>query len=302
MSRTLLIDAPSLIYRAYYSARGSDKVDMLARACDLLDSIISEEMERPDFIVAAADDTDGYCVRRAIDPSYKLARRQEAQTPADLKAALPTVLRFFTDSLGIPVAHARGYEADDVVASLAVHLEGQHRGTILSTDRDLVAAVSPNVDLLLISGSAVKHYDAESAEQVFGVPPDRVHLFKGMVGDSSDGVAGVKGIGPKGAMPLIELARERGDSLADIRASAREHGRGGPYGRAGVLLLDGHQDFRTSVQLVRLHTDLDPRGDLHISAPLTRWDASNRQALREIAIEARTERRLERAAASYAGA
>jgi DNA polymerase-1 len=117
-----------------------------------------------------------------------------------LEEVLPT--------LGMTIAKAPGYEADDVIAHISRHSAAYEEVHILTCDKDMLQLVTNKVKVLLFSSSKkMELVDIDGVIRHFGVYPSEVKYFKALAGDSSDNVAGIKGIGPKTAVKIIEESR-----------------------------------------------------------------------------------------------
>jgi len=213
--RLVVVDAANCLYRAFFAIpplRASDGtptnavlgfVNMLAKA-------LREEV--PDHAVVVLDAPGGASGRRELFADYKATR--DAQ-PEDLSRQIP-LLREVIDAYRIPVLEVPGCEADDVIATLVARAPADAHVTILSTDKDLMQLASERVDLLdTMKG---RRYGPAEVEERFGVPPERLLDLRALVGDPSDNIPGVKGIGEKGAAKLLA---EYG-TLEDLLARADE--------------------------------------------------------------------------------
>jgi len=117
-----------------------------------------------------------------------------------LEEVLPT--------LGMTVVKAPGYEADDVIAHISRHSPAYEEIHILTCDKDMLQLVTNKVKVLLFSSAKkMELVDTDGVLKHFGVYPSEVKYFKALAGDSSDNVAGIKGIGPKTAVKIIEESR-----------------------------------------------------------------------------------------------
>ncbi|OAB62267.1 DNA polymerase I [Leptolyngbya valderiana BDU 20041] len=213
----LLVDGHSLAYRAYYAFAKSREGGLRTSGgiptsvCfgfvrSLLDTIASHH---PDY-VAIAFDTREATFRHEADANYKANR---AETPEDF---IPDVenLKTLLDAFNFPILTAPGYEADDILGTLTRHASDRHFTVkILSGDRDLFQLVNDarHVSVLHLPGGYGKGRNAQPVEyheaQVkdkLGVSPAEVVDFKALCGDSSDNLPGVKGIGEKTAVKLID--------------------------------------------------------------------------------------------------
>lgn len=113
--------------------------------------------------------------------------------------------------LGFNPVGIKGYEADDVIASVAKSASGFHRTDILTCDRDLLGCVSNRVNVILFnSAKKVRRVDIDGVLDIFGVYPSEVRYLKSLSGDSSDNVQGIRGIGDKTAAKIIMESRPQG--------------------------------------------------------------------------------------------
>src|SRR5690606_7038680 len=192
--------------------------------------------------VVVFDAPGGAPFREEIYPAYKANR--DAQ-PEDLSAQLPAV-RELVDAYRFPVLEVEGVEADDVIATLVARLPDDWRVTILSTDKDLMQLVDDRVQLL--DTMKDRRYGPAEVEERFGVPPARVLDVRALVGDPSDNIPGVRGIGDKGAAKLIA---EWGD-LENLLAHADEI----PQARTRNALREQADRARLSKRLAALKHDV----------------------------------------------
>lgn len=197
-----LIDGNSLLFRAYYGVHSrltrSDGVPTGA-VYGFLNMILPIlAAAKPDDAFVCVFDASRITFRQDIYPQYKANR---AETPADL-ITQGTMIRAAMSAIGIPVLCIPGVEADDVIATLARANCGAHDATrIITSDKDLMQLVSDCIYLY----DGMKGHDVREAQvlEKFGVTPDRVIDVQSLMGDSSDNVPGVPGIGPKKASELI---------------------------------------------------------------------------------------------------
>jgi len=144
-------------------------------------------------------DSPGDTWRRDLCPTYKAKRPPKPQALVEALAACRNLKNFRHVS-------ARGFEADDVIATLARHT---HDALILSSDKDLAQLVNGYCRMMNWDGEII---DAAAIEARFGVPPSRMRHLLSWWGDSSDGLPGVRGVGHKKAIPHA-LAGEIGDAM-----------------------------------------------------------------------------------------
>jgi DNA polymerase-1 len=244
-ARLLLIDAANTLYRAFFAVpplRNSKGLptNAIYGFVNMLQKVIRELV--PDQL-AIVMDAPGKSFRHGLYADYKATR--DAQ-PEDLSVQIPWLHRI-AEAYRIPVLQVSGVEADDVIATLARHAPPDVSVTIVSTDKDLMQLVNDHVELL--DTMKDQHYGPAQVEQRFGVPPSALLDVRALVGDPSDNIPGVKGIGEKGAAQLI---REFGD-LEGLLARAGEVSNK----RAREALLAQADQARLSKQLATLNAAVD---------------------------------------------
>jgi ribonuclease HI len=197
-----LLDGSSYIYRAYYGVRdlatsGGMPVNAIFGFTRMLLSLLQEN--RPDYLAVVFDPPREETFRREIYPLYK-AHRDDM--PADLVPQLPYI-RKVVQALNIPALEAPGFEADDVIATLARRFatEGIHV-TVVTGDKDLLQIVGDGIGLL-DTMKVLRSGPSEVLDR-FGVPPELVPDVLGLAGDCSDNIPGVPGIGEKTATELVQ--------------------------------------------------------------------------------------------------
>ena len=203
----LIIDANSLIHRAYHALPPltnsvSAPVGALYGLSSMLLKILKEI--NPGYAVAAFDRPEP-TFRDKIYPSYKEHR---PKTASDLISQLIASRDFFK-AFGIISLDCPGYEADDIIGTVAHNISNKtdiDSIIILSGDLDVLQLVEDNRVVAWVPKQGIglfTKYGREEVIQRFGVPPEYIPDFKGLVGDSSDNIPGVKGVGPKTAATLI---------------------------------------------------------------------------------------------------
>jgi 5'-3' exonuclease len=221
----LLIDAPSLYFRAYFgvpesAARAADgtPVNAVRGFLDMLTTLV--RVRRPDRMVCALDHDWRPDWRVALLPSYKahrLAPEGGEVAPDTLTPQVPVILDVLA-ALGVTAVGAAGYEADDVLGTLSVTQPGPVE--VVSGDRDLFQLVDDarQVRLLYVGRGVAKLEDCDDAavRARYGVPADRYADFAALRGDPSDGLPGVPGVGEKTAARLIERYGDLGGILAAL--------------------------------------------------------------------------------------
>ncbi len=204
MRRWVLIDVANCLYRAFFAPfpplRTADGVPTKAVYVfgNMLRKLLREQ--QPDA-VAMVMDPPGGGFRRELYAEYKATR--DAQ-PEELTQQIP-LARELAAAWRIPLLEVPGYEADDVIATLVERVPDDVEVVIVSTDKDLMQLVGERVTLL--DSMKDRRIGPAEVEERFGVPPAQLLDVRALVGDSSDNIPGVRGIGEKGA---AELVREWG--------------------------------------------------------------------------------------------
>ncbi|CAM1344843.1 DNA polymerase I [Tenacibaculum amylolyticum] len=205
--RLFLLDAYALIFRGYYAfiknprinSKGLDTSAILGFTNSLLDVI---KKEKPDYL-AVCFDKGGSVDRNEMFPEYK-ANRQE--TPEAIKIAVPYIEQIL-EAMNIPAIVREGYEADDIIGTLAKKAEKEGLETYMVTpDKDYAQLVSDNIFMYRPPrmGNGYEKWGVEEVQQKFGVErPEQVIDFLGMMGDSVDNIPGLPGVGEKTAKKFL---------------------------------------------------------------------------------------------------
>ena len=246
-----LIDGNSILFRAYYGVHSR-----LTRADGTPTGAVYGFFNMVLPILASASANDSFvCVfdasrisfRQDIYPAYKANR---TETPADL-ISQSYLVREGVAAMGIPVLCIPGVEADDVIATLArENCTGIDATRIITSDKDLMQLVSDCV--FLYDGMKQREIRTPQVVEKFGVTPDRVIDVQSLMGDSSDNVPGVPGVGPKKAAELINQFGSL-DGLYEHLDDVKNE-------RTRNLLRDNRDSAYISRQLVTLKTDVDLTG------------------------------------------
>ncbi len=196
-----LLDGSSYIYRAYYGVRdlatsGGMPTNAVFGFTRMLLGLLQEN--RPAYLAVVFDPPREETFRRELYPAYKAHRDA---MPADLVPQLPYI-RKVVQALNIPALEASGFEADDVIATLARRYAAEGiQITVVTGDKDLLQIVGDGIGLL----DTMKDLRSGPQEVLdrFGVPPELVPDVLGLAGDISDNIPGVPGIGEKTAAGLV---------------------------------------------------------------------------------------------------
>ncbi len=241
-----LIDTFGFFFRNFYAlpplkSKDGFPTGLLTGFINFINQLISEE--KSDYIVFALD-SEGPSFRTEIDPNYKA---QRPEPPEDLKKQLPVAIRWIKE-MGFPTLSKEGYEADDIIASLVkCAKEKGIKVKIVSHDKDLYQLIDDG-RVVLFDPIKKEEIDEKKATKKFGVPPKLIKDYLALVGDSADNIPGVKGIGPKTAVKLLQ----RYGSLENIYAHLNEI----TPPRVKKLLEEGKENAFLSKKLVELRDDV----------------------------------------------
>src|SRR5688572_2484382 len=243
--RLYLIDGYSNIFRAFYAIRNlsnsrGEPTNAVYGFVTMLRKLLRED--KPDLLGVALD--VGKTFRSERYEEYKANR---TPMPEDLQSQMPWIRRVM-EAYRIPILELQGYEADDVLGSLACRAaEAGYDVVLVSADKDLMQLVEPHVSLY--HTGRTKLYGPKDVEEDFGVPPNKVADVLALMGDSIDNIPGVPGIGEKGAKSLIQ---EHGsleallERAADISRKAYREG-----------LQQHREQALLSKELSTIHTNLE---------------------------------------------
>ncbi|MCH5196231.1 MAG: DNA polymerase I [Oscillospiraceae bacterium] len=200
--KLLLIDGNSIMNRAFYGIRLlSNKNGVYTNALTGFLNIYLKLLkeEKPDMI-AAAFDLKAPTFRHKMYAEYKAGRHQ---MPDELKEQMP-IIKDILRALGVSVIETEGYEADDIIGTLSRAAKENGAECVISTgDRDSFQLVNEKVTVRLASNKEDIIYTPEKIAEVYGVQPSEMLEVKALMGDSSDNIPGVMGIGEKTALSLI---------------------------------------------------------------------------------------------------
>jgi len=250
-----LLDTYGLIYRSYFAFishpltnKAGENVSALYGFFRSLYAIF--KTYRPQFFLAAFDSRTP-TFRHEWYPEYKATRDK---APEDLHAQIPHIERLL-ETLGIVCFRKDGFEADDIIAALARRCEKeQRRCVIISGDKDLMQLVGSFVTVLKPDKSeTLAHCGAEEVKAHWGVAPEQMLDFLSLTGDSSDNIPGVKGIGPKTAVKLLNDYGSLDAVYEHIDAVA---------GSVQKKLIAGKEDAYFSKKLITLAADVPIEGTI----------------------------------------
>jgi DNA polymerase I len=255
--RLFLIDGPSLVYRAFYALPESiatstgEPTNAIFGFASMLVKIVTEYGVCP-TVVAWDAGTSG---RTEVFADYKATRRSR---PDLLKMQWPA-MEPLVEAFGYRNVKLDGYEADDVIASLADRARAAGLASMIVTgDRDVFQLIDPDGLVQVMATSRgitdTKIYDHQAVIDRYGIPPELIPDFYGLKGDTSDNIPGVPGIGDKTASELIQTY----GTLEGVLGHIREVG----GAKRKQNLLDHGEDARVSKRLATVQRDLDVGIDL----------------------------------------
>jgi DNA polymerase-1 len=250
--RLYLIDAMSYIFRAYharppqgFTSPSGEPTQAVFFFNNMLRKLLREH--EPDY-VAVAFESRGPTVRDELFAEYKA---QRPPAPDDLVVQIEPIKRLCR-ALQLTLLEQEGYEADDVIATLARRAAEQKLDVVIVTsDKDMLQLVrtgNKGPSVRVFSPTREKFFDAAAVEDYFGVPPEKVVDVVALMGDAVDNIPGAKGIGEKGARELI--------SRYGSVDAAMEHAAEVKQKKYREALQEQQEQIRLSRQLATLHGDL----------------------------------------------
>jgi len=207
MEKIIMVDGNNLLYRSYYATAYTGNfmknskgfpTNGLYGFINMINKIIVEE--NPTYMIVAFD--KGKTFRHTEYKDYKGSRNE---TPEELKLQFPIAKEILT-SMGIKYYEIDNYEADDIIGTFSSYCEkdSNYEGVIVSSDKDLLQLISDEVEIKLLKQKDFIRYNKESFMKEYGIEPIRIIDLKALMGDPSDSIPGVKGIGEKTALKLLQ--------------------------------------------------------------------------------------------------
>ncbi len=244
-----LIDAYALIYKYYYAFMGRPMRNHAGMNTSVVFGFVKFlrdilKREKPDLLGVAFDPKGG-CFRRELFPAYKANR---PETPEDIIRSVPYVKRFL-EAMCIPILEVPGFEADDVIGTLA------HKGVaagyevyMVTPDKDYGQLVKEGCCIYKQKGDGVEIVGPEEVRAKYGIPdPELVRDILAIWGDASDNIPGVPGIGEKGASKLVA----QWGTVENLLAHADEL-----KGKQGESIRAGAEQLRLSKELATIRLDV----------------------------------------------
>ncbi|MBQ7699950.1 MAG: DNA polymerase I [Clostridia bacterium] len=214
MKKLLAIDGNSIINRAFFGVKPlTNKDGLYTHAVYGMLNIITSQMQnvQPDMTVAAFD-LKAPTFRHKMYDGYKANRKG---MPEELAVQLPYAKKVL-DAMGVTVCGVEGYEADDILGTLSSFADDDLHVYILTGDRDSLQLIDKNCSVLLVSNGETKEYGRDKFFEKYGIEPSDYVDAKALMGDSSDCIPGVKGIGEGTALPLIAKYKNIDNLYNDI--------------------------------------------------------------------------------------
>lgn len=244
-----ILDSYGLIFRCYFAFISRPLTNPNGENISALFGFFRNfhyilEHYKPSYIIAAMDSTTK-TFRHEFYPEYKATRNK---TPDDLHAQVPWITKVL-EAMNIPVLQCDGYEADDIIATVAKKCEESGRECrILSGDKDLMQLVTENTNILKPeNGGGWKLTKSDGVEAEWGVKPEQLLDLLSLYGDTADNIPGVRGIGVKTASTLLNEYK----NLDEIYSHIDEI-----KGATQKKLLEGKENAYFSQKLVRLDNEV----------------------------------------------
>ena len=250
MKNLILVDGNNLLFRSYYATAYNGNfmknskgfpTNGLFGFTNMINKILDEE--QPTHIIVAFD--KGKTFRHEKYKDYKAGR---IEMPDELKQQFPVAKELLT-KMGITYYEIENYEADDIIGTFAEFCENdpEYTGTIISSDKDLLQLVTKTVNIKLLKSKDYVRYTEESFKQEWGIDPINIIDLKALMGDSSDNIKGVKGIGEKGALKLLHEYKTLDgiyENIDNIKGATKEK------------LIAGKQDAYESYELATIYKEV----------------------------------------------
>ncbi|QQG38006.1 MAG: hypothetical protein HYS26_00420 [Candidatus Kaiserbacteria bacterium] len=270
--RVIILDSHAILHRAYHAipdfstSKGEPTGALYGLTTTLLKAI---DTLKPDYIIATRD-LHGPTKRHELFEAYKGTR---AKTDDELVVQLDRAPKIF-EAFGIPEYSAKGYEADDMIGTLVHTLRKKKdmQVVIVSGDMDMLQLVSDNV-LVYTMKTGVNDlalFDVDAVKERYGFGPEHVVDYKGLKGDPSDNISGVRGVGEGTASKLIAQYGSLEDIYKKIKAVGHEKvaDEAGVQKRFVKLIEEGKKEAELSKSLATIHHD----APIDFSLPKKKWE------------------------------
>lgn len=250
MEKVVLVDGNNLLFRSYYATaytgnimrnRDGFPTNGLYGFVNMINKIVAEE--NPKYMMVAFD--IGKTFRHEKYKDYKGGRRE---TPEDLKVQFPIAKKILT-AMGIKYLECEGYEADDIIGTISswCDKDPEYEALIVSSDKDLLQLISEETVVKLLKPKDYIMMDEATFIQTYGFEPIKMIDLKALMGDASDNIPGVKGVGEKTAIKLLtQYGSLDGiyENIDNIKGSTHEK------------LVTGNEDAYYSKELVTIYREV----------------------------------------------
>ena len=272
MKKIIMIDGNNLMFRSYYATAYNGNfmnnskgfpTNALFGFTNMINKIINEE--NPEYVIVAFD--KGKTFRHEEYEGYKDGR---IETPDELKKQFPKAKELLT-AMGIKYYEIEGYEADDIIGTFAKFCDNDEEfiGTIVSSDKDLLQLISKDVDIKLLKQKDYIRYNEKTFEEAYGIKPINVIDLKALMGDSSDNIPGVKGVGEKTALKLLHEYQ----TLDNIYQNANNI-----KGKLGEKIRNDKENAYKSYHLATIIKDVP----MEITIDDTKYKGPNKESLNKL--------------------
>ena len=250
MKKIVLVDGNNLLFRSYYATAYTGNImrnkegfptNGVYGFVNMINKIISDE--KPEYMKVAFD--IGKTFRHEKYERYKDGRRE---TPDDLKVQFPVAKKILT-AMGIKYLECAGYEADDIIGTISMWCEKdpEYEALIVSSDKDLLQLISDETVVKLLKTKDYIWMDKKTFNDTYGFDPIHMIDLKALMGDASDNIPGVKGIGEKGAIKLVSEYKTIDNIYENIDKIK---------GAMQIKLIDGKEDAYYSKDLVTIYREV----------------------------------------------
>lgn len=249
MEKIILVDGNNLLFRSYYATAYNGNfmknskgfpTNALFGFSNMINKIILEE--KPTYILVAFD--KGKTFRHEKYNEYKAGR---IEMPDELRLQFP-IAKKLLELMGIKYYEIENYEADDIIGTFSKFCDNtKYTGTIISSDKDLLQLITDSVDIKLLKSKDYIRYNPESFYEEYKIKPINIIDLKSLMGDSSDNIKGVKGIGEKTALKLLQEYKTLNGIYENIDKIS---------GKIKEKLIDGKNDAYISYELATIVTNV----------------------------------------------
>lgn len=249
MEKIILVDGNNLLFRSYYATAYNGNfmknskgfpTNALFGFSNMINKIILEE--KPTYILVAFD--KGKTFRHEKYSEYKAGR---IEMPDELRLQFP-IAKKLLELMGIKYYEIENYEADDIIGTFSKFCDNtKYTGTIISSDKDLLQLITDSVDIKLLKSKDYIRYNPESFYEEYKIKPINIIDLKSLMGDSSDNIKGVKGIGEKTALKLLQEYKTLNGIYENIDKIS---------GKIKEKLIDGKNDAYISYELATIVTNV----------------------------------------------